>query len=333
MTTDNDAANGPHQATGRGPAGAGVATLADRSVARIGFGAMQLPGPGVWGPPRDRDAALNVLRTAIELGVNHIDTAQYYGNGVANELIRSALQPYPDDLVLVSKVGATRSDDGGWIPAQRPEQLRAGVEANLRTLGVERLDVVNLRRMESGRSTTAAAGQRIDLDSQMAAMIAMRDEGLIGGIGLSNVGVDDVHRALPAGIACVQNAYSLLDRSAEAVLDLCRRHDVPWVPFFPLGSAFANMPKVPEHRTVLEAAARLQATPAQVGLAWLLAHHAATLLIPGTSNVHHLRENVGAGAVQLDAATLSELDALAEAAGAATPRSSAGSDGEAGNDA
>jgi aryl-alcohol dehydrogenase-like predicted oxidoreductase len=319
MTSGNGPTNARSTTPERSPAGgAGIATLAGRSVARIGFGAMQLPGPGVWGPPRDRDAALHVLRTAVELGVNHIDTAQFYGNGVANELIRSALHPYPNDLILVSKVGATRDEGGGWLPAQRPEQLRRGVEANLRTLGTERLDVVNLRRMDRRQLSRAPEEQHVDLDSQMAEMIALRDEGLIGGIGLSNVEVDDVQRALPAGVACVQNAYSLLDRTTEPTLDLCRQHGIPWVPFFPLGSAFPNMPKVTEHPIVVEAAARLNATPAQVGLAWLLAQYDATLLIPGTSSVDHLHDNVGSAAVRLDPATLSDLEAIAKPDGAAS---------------
>src|SRR5579862_2968279 len=208
------------------PGGSG--TLAGRSVSRIGFGAMQLPGPGVFGPPRDRDVAVAVLRRAVELGVNHIDTAQYYGPDVANELIRAALHPYPDDLVLVSKVGAERDAQGGWNPAQRPEQLRAGVEANLRSLGIEQLGAVNLRLLDP------ATDSGVDLDSQLAEMVALRDEGKIGGIGISNVGVEQLRRALPVGLVCVQNPYSVLDRSGEPLLELCREHDLAWVPFFPL---------------------------------------------------------------------------------------------------
>ncbi|HEY8953598.1 MAG TPA: aldo/keto reductase, partial [Candidatus Dormibacteraeota bacterium] len=173
----------------------GSAVLAGRSVARIGFGAMQLPGPRASGPPRDRNTALAVLRRAIELGVNHIDTAQYYGPDVANELIHAALYPYPDELVLVSKVGAERDALGGWIPAQRPEQLRAGVEANLRSLAVERIGVVNLR-LHDVESDAEADGQGVDLDSQLAEMVSLRDEGKIGGIGISNVTIDQLRRAL-----------------------------------------------------------------------------------------------------------------------------------------
>ena len=299
MTTTNGATDRP----------GGVAMLAGRPVARIGFGAMQLPGPGVLGPPRDRDTALAVLRRAVELGVNHIDTAQFYGPDVANELIHAALHPYPEDLVLVSKVGAERDPDGGWISAQRPEQLRAGVEDNLRSLDVEQLDVVNLRLLDEGHDRPA--GQAVDLDSQLAEMVALRDEGKIGGVGMSTVTIDQLRQALPVGVACVQNPYSVLDRSGEPVLDLCRDHDVAWVPYFPLGSAFAHMAKVTEHPAVIAAATALAATPAQVGLAWLLAHDPHVLLIPGTSDPEHLADNVAAGQVQLDPATIAELDGVA----------------------
>lgn len=296
----------------------GRAGLAGHEVARIGFGAMQLPGPGVWGPPRDRAAALAVLRRTIELGVDHIDTSQYYGRGVANELIHAALHPYPDHLVLVSKVGGVRDDSGGWIPAQRPDQLRAGVEANLHTLAVDQVDVVNLRLIEPGfganPGTDAEQDQVVDLDSQLAEMVALRDEGKIGAIGVSNVTLDELRRALPAGIACVQNSYSLLDRAAEPLLDVCREHDIAWVPFFPLGSAFPGVPKVSEHPAVVAAAERLDATPAQVGLAWLLHHDPHTLLIPGTSSVDHLEQNVATGDVVLDRDTAAELDGLVGAA-------------------
>jgi pyridoxine 4-dehydrogenase len=286
----------------------GTAVLAGRRVARIGYGAMQLPGPRVSGPPRDRAAALAVLRRAIELGVNHLDTAQFYGPDVANELIHAALHPYPEHLVLVSKVGAERDARGGWIPAQRPEQLRAGVEANLRSLAVERLDVVNLRLLDAAEDGEPG-DQGIDLDSQLAEMVSLRDDGKIGGIGISNVTLDQLRQALPAGLACVQNAYSLLDRSNEP-LDLCREHAVAWVPYFPLGSAFPGVPKVTEHPAVVAAAAALGATPAQVGLAWLLAHAPEVLVIPGTSSLRHLAENVATGQVHLDAGTLTILDGV-----------------------
>jgi pyridoxine 4-dehydrogenase len=286
----------------------GSAMLAGRPVARIGYGAMQLPGPGVLGPPRDRAKALAVLRRAVELGVNHIDTAQYYGPDVANELIHAALHPYPDDLVLVTKVGAERDRRGGWISAQRPRELRAGVEANLRSLEVERIDVVNLRLSGAER------GRGVDLDSQLAEMIALRSEGKIGGIGISTVNIDQLRHALPAGIACVQNAYNLLDRADEPLLDICRENDVAWVPYFPLGSAFAGASNVTEHPAVLAAAVVQGATPAQVCLAWLLAHDPNILLIPGTSSPKHVEENVAAADVRLDAATMAVLDNLASPA-------------------
>lgn len=287
----------------------GTAMLAGRSVARIGFGAMQLPGPGVSGPPRDRDAALAVLRRAVELGVNHIDTAQFYGPDVANELIHAALHPYPDELVLVSKVGAERDAAGGWIPAQRPEQLRAGVEANLRSLDVERVHVMNLRLHEDEGHGISA--ESVGLDSQLAEMVALRDEGKIGGVGISNVTSEQLRQALPVGLACVQNQYCVLDRSGEPMLELCRQNDVAWVPYFPLGSAVAHMPKVTEHPAVVATAAALGATPAQVGLAWLLAHDSHVLLIPGTSSLDHLVENMATATLHLDTDTIATLDGLA----------------------
>lgn len=292
----------------------GTATLGGRNVARIGFGAMQLTA---WPdrPAPDRAAALAVLRTAVDEGVNHIDTAQFYGAGECNELIRAALYPYPDDLVLVSKVGATPGDEQySLVAAQRPEQLRAEVEANLATLGVERLDVVNLRRMDAPPGLVAEGDQVVDLDSQLAELIALRDEGKIGGIGLSNVTAEQLRRALPTPIVCVQNAYSLLDRSSEPVLELCREHGIAWVPFFPLGSAFPGIAKVTEHPEVIAAATARSVTPAQIGLAWLLAHYEQTLLIPGTANVAHLKENLGAGDVELDPDTIATLDRLVAAA-------------------
>jgi aryl-alcohol dehydrogenase-like predicted oxidoreductase len=266
---------------------------------------MQLPGPGVLGPPRDRAAALALLRRAVELGVNHIDTAQYYGPDVANELIHAALHPYPEDLVLVSKVGADRAADGTWLPSQRPEQLRAGVEANLHSLDVEQIDVVNLRLVDADHED---ASDRVDLESQLAEMIALRDEGKIGGIGISTVNIDQLRHARSAGLACVQNAYSLLDRTDEPLLDLCREDGIAWVPYFPLGSAFPGMPKVTDNPTVIATADALGATPAQVGLAWLLEHAPNILLIPGTSNLEHLAENIATSDVHLDADTMTTLD-------------------------
>jgi aryl-alcohol dehydrogenase-like predicted oxidoreductase len=253
---------------------------------------------------------LAVLRGAVQLGVNHIDTAQFYGPDVANELIHAALHPYPEDLVLVSKVGAQRDAAGGWLPAQRPEQLRAGVEANLRSLEVEQVDVVNLR-LHSGEHGAAVGAQGVDFDSQLAEMVSLREEGKIGAIGVSNVSLDQLRQALAVRIACVQNAYSLLDRSGEPLLDVCRQHDVAWVPYFPLGSAFPGIPKVTENGAVLAAAKALGATAAQLGLAWLLAHAPNVLLIPGTSSLGHMAENVAVGQVRLNDEVMAVLDNLA----------------------
>jgi pyridoxine 4-dehydrogenase len=275
-------------------------------VGRVGFGAMQLPGPGVFGPPRDHDAAVAVLRRAVELGVNHIDTAQYYGPDVSNALIREALHPYGDDLVLVSKVGAVRDAAGGWVPAQRPEQLREGVEDNLRSLGVERLGAVNLRRMPDDE--LPAGTDPVPLEDQLAEMVALREEGKIAGVGISNATVAQVRTALEtADVTCVQNPFSLLDQHDTDVLDLCVEAGIAYVPFFPLGSAFPGMPKVTEDATVRRVAERLGATPAQVGLAWLLAHRPNILLIPGTSSVGHLEENAAVADLRLTPEDVAEL--------------------------
>ncbi len=276
-----------------------VTLLAGRPVRRMGFGAMQLPGPGVFGPPEDRAGALALLRRVVDAGVNHIDTAQFYGPDVANELIREALHPYPEDLVLVSKVGAQRDTTGQWLGAQRPEELRAGVEANLTSLGLEQVPVVNLRRHPGGE---------VPFDEQLAAMVALRDEGLIGGIGLSTVSLDEYRRGTDTTeIACVQNAYSVADRSDQGVFDACAEDGVPYVPYFPLGSAFLPDKPVLNHPTVLSTAARLGVTPAQVALAWLLQRGPNVLLIPGTSSRGHFEENLRAADVVLDAEALDAL--------------------------
>ncbi len=281
------------------------------SVHRIGFGAMQLPGPGVFGPPRDHGAAIAVLRRAVDAGVDHIDTAQYYGPDVANDLIREALHPYPADLVLVSKVGARRDAEGGWLPAQRPEELRSAVEDNLRALDTDCLGAVNLRLM-TGHGELPP-DQQVAYEDQLAEMAALRDEGKIAGIGVSTASLAEVDQAIDSvGIVCVQNAFSLLDRSDAAVLDRCHAAGVAYVPYFPLGSAFPGLPKVTEDPAVLSVAERLGATPAQVGLAWLLAYRDNILLIPGTSSLAHLEENLAAGAVEL---TDDDLAALARSGG------------------
>jgi aryl-alcohol dehydrogenase-like predicted oxidoreductase len=292
-----------------GPSGLlGTYDLAGYQVRRIGFGAMQLPGPGVLGPPRDRAEAVAVVRRAVEAGVNHIDTAQFYGPDVANDLLREALHPYPEDLAIVSKVGARRDSEGNWNPAQRPEQLREDVEANLRTLATERLAAVNLRlHAADGR----IPDQHVALEDQLAAMVQMREEGLIAGVGISTASRAQVEQAITdAGIVTVQNAYSLLARDDEDVLRLCAEHSVAYVPYFPLGSAFPGMPKVIDNPVVLDIAERTDATPAQVGLAWLLGHDPNILLIPGTSSLAHLEQNLAVASVQLSNSHVAELDAV-----------------------
>jgi aryl-alcohol dehydrogenase-like predicted oxidoreductase len=280
--------------------------LGDKPIGRIGFGAMQLAGPGVFGPPRDPDAARAVLRRAIELGVDHIDTSQYYGPDVVNDLIRETLHPYPENLKLVTKVGARRDADGNWLPALSPAELRDGVEANLRSLRVERMDLVNLRL--SGDS----GGPDVPLPEQIGALEDLRQEGKIDLIGVSNVTLEGVQRALDlVEIGEVQNAYSILDRSDEAILELCREREIAFVPFFPLGSAFAGGPaSLAKDPAIARVAARRDATPSQVALAWLLARYDRILLIPGTTSVSHLEENMGAYDVALDSEDLAELDAV-----------------------
>jgi pyridoxine 4-dehydrogenase len=275
------------------------------SVARIGFGAMQLPGPGVMGPPRDRDEALAVLRRAVELGVDHIDTAQFYGPDVANELIREALHPYPENLALVSKVGGRRDDAGAWLSVSEPADLRRDIEANLRTLGVDQLAAVNLRLFESD-------GPDQLFDDQLTIMIDARDEGLIGGIGLSNINREHLLHAVDrTEIACVQNAFNLVHRDSAAVLEECTRRGIAFVPFFPLGAGFAQPNPVLSHELVGNAAERLGRTPAQVALAWTLSVAPNVLLIPGTSSVRHLEENLDVASIELDEDTREQLKAIA----------------------
>ena len=275
------------------------------SVGRIGFGAMQLPGPGVLGPPRDRAEALAVLRRAVELGVDHIDTAQFYGPDVANELIREALYPYPDNLALVSKVGGTRDETGGWLPVDEPAELRRDIETNLRALGVDRLAAVNLRLFDSD-------GPDQLFDDQLSVMIEARDEGLIGGIGLSSINREHLLHALErTEITCVQNAFNLVQRESASVLEECTRRGIAFVPFFPLGAAFMQPNPVLTNPLVVDAAQRLGRTPAQVALAWTLSVAPNVLLIPGPSPVRHLEENMEAASIELDEDTRERLNAVA----------------------
>lgn len=287
-------------------------SLGPNPVRRLGLGAMQLAGPGVFGPPRDRAAALAVLRRAVELGVDHIDTSQYYGPDVVNELIREALHPYPEGLRLVSKVGARRDERGAWLPAQRPEELRAGVEANLATLGVESLALVNLRLLDGGEAPVPMA-------DQLGTMEDLRQEGKIESIGLSNASAEQVEAALgQVALGEVQNAFSIVQRANEDTLALCAERGIAFVPFFPLGSAFTGGPQAlaadPALRSVAE---RHGATTSQVALAWLLHRGAHVLLIPGTSSVAHLEENLAAGAIALDAQDLATLEDVEAAGGPA----------------
>ena len=284
----------------------GSARLGEHTVARVGYGAMQLER--LHG---DRAAAVALLRRAVELGVDHLDTAEFYGDGLVNGLIREALRP-EDAVLVVSKVGAA-PNPGGRIPlrpAQRPEELRAGVEANLTSLGLDRIPVVNLRRLDAGPGLRAEGDQVVALDDQLAVMTALRDEGKIGAIGLSSVTLDGLRQALPAGLACVQNAYSLVTRGDEEMLALCAAEGIAWVPYFPLGGAFPGIPKVTDEPAVHAAAKALGSTPSQIGLAWLLHHAPNVLLIPGTADVGHLEANVAAGSLALDPATLDALDAV-----------------------
>ena len=277
--------------------------LGDKPVNRIGFGAMQLAGPGVFGPPRDPDAARAVLRRAIELGVNHIDTSQYYGPNVVNRLIHDTLHPYPEDLRLVTKLGARRDDNGGWLPWDDPAALRQGLEDNLRTLQVERIDAVNMRLMDEHDSEGK-------LEEQLGTLEDLRQEGKLDMIGISNAGTETVRRAMDlVDIACVQNPFSVVNRSGEAELELCEQRGVAFVPFFPLGSAFTGGPKqLAADPAVAEVADKHGVTPSQVALAWLLHRSERILLIPGTSSVGHLEENMAAGEIELDAQDMSRLD-------------------------
>ncbi|WP_433276701.1 aldo/keto reductase [Pseudonocardia xinjiangensis] len=286
------------------PGGPGL--LAGRTVSRIGYGGMQLER--LHG---DRAAAIALLRRAVELGVDHVDTAQFYGDGFVNELIREALRPQ-DEVLVVSKVGADPDQQGPFPlhPAQRPDELRASVEDNLRSLGRDQIPVVNLRRLDTRPGLRAEGDQVVDIDDQLAAMVALRDEGKIGAIGLSSVTLAGLRRALPAGIVCVQNAYSLVARDDEEMASLCRAEKIAWVPFFPLGGAFPGLPKVADEPAVHAAARSLGATPSQIGLAWLLHHAPNVLLIPGTADPDHLEANVAAGSITIDKATLTTLDAI-----------------------
>jgi aryl-alcohol dehydrogenase-like predicted oxidoreductase len=280
---------------------AGAFRLGDRSVGRMGYGAMQLAGPGVFGPPKDRGAAIAVLREAVASGVNHIDTSDYYGPFVVNELIREALHPYPDGLTIVTKVGAVRGADASWNPAYASEQLTSAIHDNLRRLGVEAIDVVNLRIMGRGHGPGEES-----IGERFAVLADLRRQGLIRHLGLSNVTSAQVAEARAiAEVVCVQNLYNLAQRSDDALVDELAGLGIAYVPFFPLGG-FSPL----QSETLSDVAATLGVTPLQVALAWLLHRAPNMLLIPGTSSLGHLRENLAAAEIKLSDAVLAKLDGI-----------------------
>jgi pyridoxine 4-dehydrogenase len=279
----------------------GSYSLGERSVKRMGYGAMQLAGPGVFGPPKDRNAALAVLREAVATGVDHIDTSDFYGPHVTNHLIREALHPYPESLVIVTKVGAVRGADASWIRAQRPAELTRAVHDNLRNLGVDALDVVNLRVMGDVHAPTEGS-----IEEQFTALAELQRQGLIRHLGLSNVTSSQVTQAHGiAPVVCVQNHYNLVHRHDDPLIDELGRKAIAYVPFFPLGG-FTPL----QSETLSTVAQRLGATPMQVALAWLLARAPNILLIPGTSSLKHLRENLAAAGIVLTKDTLFELEKI-----------------------
>ncbi|AHK72338.1 oxidoreductase [Gluconobacter oxydans] len=283
-------------------ANAGTFILGDRVVNRMGYGAMQLAGPGVFGPPRDREAAIAVLRAAVEAGVNHIDTSDFYGPHVTNQIIREALHPYGDDLVIITKVGAVRGEDASWQPAQSAEELTRAVHDNLRNLGLDRLEVVNLRLM--GEIFAPKEGS---LAEPFSALAALREQGLIRHLGLSNATAAQVAEAQTiAPVVCVQNHYNLVHRKDDALIDALASQGVAYVPFFPLGG-FSPI----QSEALSRVAADIGATPLQVALAWLLASSPNLLLIPGTSNLRHLSENLAAAELELPDDARARLDAIA----------------------
>ncbi|MDB5040651.1 MAG: putative oxidoreductase, aryl-alcohol dehydrogenase like protein [Candidatus Eremiobacteraeota bacterium] len=275
------------------------------TVQRMGYGAMQLAGPGVWGPPKDPSGAVAVLREAVAGGVNHIDTSDYYGPHVTNQIIRQALHPYPAGLVIVTKLGGRRPPDGSWRRANSPQQLTAGVHDNLRNLGLDALDVVNYRVIGSGHGAEEGS-----IAEQVTVLADLRRKGLIRHIGLSNVTAAQVAEAQAiTDVVCVQNLYNVADRDDDALIDDLARQGIAYVPFFPLGG-FTPL----QSSALTSAAGRLGATPMQVALAWLLHRSPNMLLIPGTSSVAHLRENLAAGGLTLSPQTVAELDGIAAAA-------------------
>ena len=282
---------------------AGRFTLGDRTVRRMGYGAMQLAGPHVFGPPKDREAALAVLRVAVAAGVDHIDTSDFYGPYVVNQLIREALAPYPDDLVIVTKIGALRGTDASWNVAISPDELRGAVESNLRNLGLDRLELVNFRVMLGAGDQGPTEGS---IAAPFEALARLREEGLIRHLGVSNATAAQVAEARGiAPVACVQNHYNLAHRADDALIDALAADGIAYVPFFPLGG-FSPL----QSSRLDEVAAGLGATPMQVALAWLLRRSPNILLIPGTSSVEHLRENMAASSLDLAEDALAALDGI-----------------------
>jgi pyridoxine 4-dehydrogenase len=282
---------------------AGTFRLGDRDVNRMGYGAMRLSGPDIFGPPKDRDQAIAVLREAVANGVNHIDTSDYYGPRVVNEIIREALSPYPDDLVLVTKLGARRGDDASWLPWNKPDELAQGLGDNLRNLGVEAMEVVNLRIMGAGHGPSEAS-----IGSQVEAMAELQRKGLVRHLGLSNVTLRQVEEAQSiAPIVCVQNHYNLVHREDDELIDWLAGQRIAYVPFFPLGG-FSPL----QSDELAAIAQELGATPMQVALAWLLQRSSNILLIPGTSSLEHLRENLAAAELELSEPVLQRLDVLGQ---------------------
>lgn len=278
-------------------------SLGSTPVNRLGYGAMQLAGPGVFGPPKDRHAAITVLREALELGVNHIDTSDFYGPHVTNQIIREALHPYADDLVIVTKIGARRGDDGSWLPAFSPQELKQAVHDNLRNLGLDVLDVVNMRVMMGD----GHAPREGSIEDTFTVLAELQQQGLVKHIGLSNVTPTQVAEARNiAEIVCVQNEYNIAHRGDDALIDALAQDGIAYVPFFPLGG-FSPL----QSATLNEVARALNATPMQVALAWLLHRSPNILLIPGTSSVAHLRENMAAANLTLSAEVLATLDSIA----------------------
>jgi aryl-alcohol dehydrogenase-like predicted oxidoreductase len=269
--------------------------FAGRTINRVGYGAMQL-SHGSTSPSNEE--AVSLLRAAAELGVDHIDTAEFYGDGTVNRAIRDAFPDRASSPLIATKVGARHAPTSLTI-AQKPFELRADVEQNLRSLGRERVDLVYLRRTDIGPGIISEGDQIVPLDDQLAELVAMRDEGKVGALGLGSVTADQLRAALPAGIVAVQNYYNLIDRDGDDVLAIARENDVAWVPFFPLGSGFPGRARVTEVPAVREAAEALSVAPAQVGLAWLLRHYERTVLIPGSGNLEHIRENLAAAEIEL----------------------------------